>query len=256
MAEGKHRPMAVGIGERNEGSLHRALKARYAASGGPGAMEQPVDGFIADVVAGGRLIEIHTGGFAPLKRKLAQLIERHPVTLVHPIARHRYLLRPPQDGAAAPTRRRSPKHGSVFSVFAPLASIPRLLGHPNLTLHVVLIVEEAVQRWEPSARRGRGGWVTEDRRLVEVLETRGADSMADLFALVDAALPERFTTEDLAAAMGVSRRLAQQAAFCLRESGVSTLCGKRGNARIYRRAAGSALPALSSPPASPVLPIR
>ena len=59
--------------------------------------------------------------------------------------------------------------------------------------------------------------------------------MADLFAVLDAELPERFTTGDLAAAMGSSRRLAGQAAFCFREGGVSEVCGKRGNALVYRR---------------------
>ena len=44
------------------------------------------------------------------------------------------------------TRRRSPRHGSVFDVFSSLVSIPAMLAHPNLTLDVVLTVEEELRR--------------------------------------------------------------------------------------------------------------
>ena len=64
---------AATIGERNERSLHRALKARYA--GAAGATERAVDGFVADMVTGDRIVEVHTGGFGPLRRKLRRLLD-------------------------------------------------------------------------------------------------------------------------------------------------------------------------------------
>lgn len=224
---------AASIGELNERSLHRALKARYAVGGG--ATEQAVDGFVADVVAGGRIVEVHTGGFRPLRRKLPRLLERHPVTLVHPVARDRYIVKVPADPNAPPTRRRSPKHGSVFDVFSALVSIPSLLAHPNLTLEVVITIEEEVRA--PSERRGRWrrDWSRVDRRLVDVVETHTIASMADLFAMVDADLPDTFTTNDIATAMKSSRSLAQQAAYCFREGVVTEICGKDGRALVYRR---------------------
>ena len=104
-----------------------------------------------------------------------------------------------------------------------------------MTLDVALVVEDAVRIWDDRARRRRGGWVTVDRRLVDVIETLHLDRMADLFALLDAELPAQFTTRDLADAMGSSRRLGQQAAFCLREAGIAEICGKQGNALVYQR---------------------
>ena len=226
---------APSIGELNERSLHRALKARYAAGGN--ATEQAIDGFVADVVVGDRIVEVHTGSFVPLKRKLPPLLERHPVTLVYPIARDRYIVKTAARSSAPAKRRMSPKHGSVLEVFAVLVSIPALLAHPNLTLEVVLTVEEEVRTINRGRSRWRHAWVRVDRRLVDVVGKHVFASMADLFALLDAGLPERFTTGDLAAAMGASRRLAGQAAFCLREGGVSEVCGKRGNTLVYRRRA-------------------
>ena len=267
------------IGELNERSLHRALKARYAIPGS--VTEQAVDGFVADVVIGGRIVEIHTGSFWPLKKKLPRLLERFAVTLVYPVAQDRYIVTMPtgadahgvQNAPDAPNtpdapdapdadtpstpntsnvpdvptvpirRRKSPKHDSVFAVFDGLTSIPTLLDHPNLTIDVVMTVEEDV-RMKDSESRGRSGrrrygrdWTRIDRRLVEVARTHRLTGMADLFALVDTDLPEPFTTLDLARAMRSPRRLGQQAAFCFREAGVSEICGKAGNALLYRRTA-------------------
>lgn len=228
-------PKAAAIGELNERSLHRALKERYANGGG--AMEQSVDGFVADVMIGERIVEIHTGTFWPLKKKLPRLLEHHPVTLVHPIARDRYIVKVTDEAEAPTTRRKSPRHGCALHVFGVLTSIAPLLEHPRLTLEVVMTVEEAIRVPTAGRRRWRrGGWSTVDRRLLEVVETHTIESMRDLFAMLDAQLPEPFTTRDLAAAMASSRRLGQQAAYCLREAGVSEICGKEGNALVYRRA--------------------
>ena len=229
--------MKQNIGELNERSLHRALKKRYAAQGG--AMEQAVDGFVADVLVGERIVEVQTGTFWPLQKKLPQLLERFHVTLVYPVARDRYIVKVPEDPDALTTRRKSPKHDNVFLVFAALASIPALLEHPNLTLDVVMTVEEVIRTAAATRRWRRQPWICVDRRLVDVVETHHITSMADLFAMLDADLPEFFTTRDLAGAMRASRRLGQQAAFCLREAGVSEICGKDGNALVYRRIGSS-----------------
>lgn len=222
-----------GIGELNERSLHRALKAHYAVPGSQ--TEQAIDGYVADIVIDDRIVEIHTGIFWPLKRKLPRLLERNRVTLVHPIARDRYIVKPTADGKGIMSRRMSPKHGSVFAIFAALASIPTLLAHPNLTLEVVITVEEEVRVPDERRNRRRGGWTTVDRRLVEIVEIHRIEHMADLFSMLDTELPREFTTTDLAATMRSSRRLGQQAAFCFREAGLSEICRKDGNALVYRR---------------------
>ena len=118
------------------------------------------------------------------------------------------------------SRRMSPKHGSVFTIFAALASIPTLLSSSNLTLEVVITVEEEVRVPDPRRNRRRGGWTTVDRRLVEIVDIHRIEHMADLFAMLDAKLPAEFTTADLANAMQSPRRLGQQAAFCFREAGL------------------------------------
>ena len=232
--EGSAASTQAGIGTLNEGALHEALKRRYLT---PGArMEQEVDGFVADVALGNRLIEIQTSGFSSLKRKLPQLLEKHPVTLVHPVARVRYIVKLPQEEDGQTTRRRSPRRGAVWDVFRELVYIPHLVGHPNLTLDIVLTEEEEIRVHDGTRAWRRKGWVVVGRRLVDVLETLTVRSMADLFAPLESELPDQFTTEDLARAMNRPRRIGQKAAYCLHAAGVVAIVGKRGNAIVYARA--------------------
>lgn len=77
---------------------------------------------------------------------------------------------------------------------------------------------------------------------VDVIATHTIASMANLLGMLDAKLPVRFTTHDIARTMESSRRLYQQVAFCIRESGMDETCGKDGNALVYRR-----MPELSLP---------
>ncbi len=81
----------------------------------------------------------------------------------------------------------------------------------------------------------RKGWLTHERRLLAVLDQHTLTSSADLRALLPDGLPDPFTTADVAEATGQPRRLAQQIAYCLRESGAVEAVGKRGNAWLYRK---------------------
>ena len=47
-------------------------------------------------------------------------------------------------------------------------------------------------------------------------------------------MPDRFTTADLAVSLREPRWLAQKLAYCLREAGEISLCGKDGNSLCYQ----------------------
>ena len=226
--------MTTGIGTLNEGPLHQALKSLYLT--GNGEEEVPVGSYVADVRAEDEVLyEIQTGGFAPLKRKLATLIESHRVVLVHPIAAIRYIVKLPVEEEGQASRRKSPKRSSLANIVEELVSIPHLLDHPNFSVEVVLIEEDEIRVFDPQRVRRRGGWRVVSRQMNHVLERQRISSRQDLYSLIHGPLPEAFSTADLAEAMGQPRRLAQKMAYCLRESGAAELCGKSGNALLYRR---------------------
>lgn len=218
------------IGTLNEGSLHAAVKDLVAQPGD--RFEQPLKGFVIDVVRGDQLIEIQTGSFGAMGRKLDRLLEEHPIHLVHPIATETWLVR---EGKPV---RKSPKRGSVHSIFDELVRVPTLLDHPHLTLEIVLVQTETVRVPDPKARRGRGGWRTVDRRLREVVGREHFAEPADLMNLMPTDLPPVWTTADLAAGAGISRGLAQAMAYCLRANELIVDLGRKRNGVQYELASG------------------
>jgi len=227
--------MSHQISTWNESSLHAALKEWVAQPGDQ--LEVAVDGFIVDIVRGDLLIEIQTGNFASIKDKLIALVERHPVRLVYPVAEQKWIVKLSARGQGSHSRRKSPKRGTFHDIFGELVSFPSLMAHDRFSLDVLLIHEEELRRYD--GRRGwrRRGWVTHERRLLEVIARRQFATPADLAELVPASLAEPFTTSDLAAAIGRPRRLAQRTAYCLREMGAIQAVGKEGNAFLYARVA-------------------
>jgi len=227
--------MSNSIGLLNEKPLHAALKDWYARP--EDRLEVSVDGFVIDVVQGDLLVEIQTGNFASVKPKLIELARVHPVRLVYPIAREKWIVRLAKDGSGQASRRKSPKRGKVEDVFWELVSFPELLLSPNFSLEVLLIQEEEVRRYEGKRKWWRRGWVTEERRLLEVVQRRLFETPADICALLPMGLREPFATKDLADAIDSRQKLAQKMAYCLRKMGVIERVGKRGRASLYAIAA-------------------
>ena len=199
---------AHNIGTQSEGSLHAALKLHVSQPGD--RFEVPLGGFVVDVVRGDTLIEIQTGGFAAMGRKLDHLLSDYHVHIVHPVAVGSWIER-----RDLPTRK-SPKRGRLHDVFDELVSVPTILDHPNLTIEVFLVDVDVVKIADPDLRRRRGGWRTVDRRLRRVLSQHGLRTTADLLDLLPDDLPSPWTTKDVATLGGLPRRTAQQMAYVLK----------------------------------------
>lgn len=222
------------IGQLNEQPLHAALKAYYAHPAGQ--TEVLVDGYLIDVVREGVLIEIQTGNFSTIKRKLTELIKHHhQVRLVYPIAVEKWILKYPQAEAEEFQRRKSPKRGRPVGVFAELVSFPKLVLASNFTLELVLIQEEEVRRHVNKRRWRKNGWETVERRLIKVLERQVFSGPDSFMGLLPQNLPLAFTTTDIAAGLAIPRWLAQKMAYCLKEMGVLAVAGKRGRSWLYAR---------------------
>jgi len=226
-------PNNTDIGTLNEKPLHAALKLWYAQPGDQ--MERSVDGFVIDIVRGDQLIEIQTKQFLRMKKKLIKLVVSNPVRLVYPVAKEKWLLKLASDKHGPDQRRKSPKRGSYEDVFDELVSFPELMLERNFTLEVVLIQEEEVRRFDEKRAWRRKGWMTVERRLVEVLDQRRFVTPWDLGALLPDTLEFQFTTSELAATLARPRRLAQKMAYCLRKMNVISQVGKRGRAFLYTR---------------------
>ncbi|MFH1569216.1 MAG: hypothetical protein ABIL09_14570 [Gemmatimonadota bacterium] len=219
------------IGTLQERSLHAAVKDWYARPGD--RTETEVDGYVVDLVREGELIEIQTGGFAPLRRKLDELTRAHRVRLVHPIATEKWILRVEADGQTPIGRRRSPKRGRPEDVFEHLVSIPHLMERQHFTLQLLMIREEEVRRFDGNGGWRHPEWTRLDRRLIDVVAQRDLVAPDDCRAFLPASMPRPFTNRDLAAAADLRLSLAGKLTYCLRKMGVLEVVGKVGNSQLH-----------------------
>ena len=221
------------ISTLNEKPLHEALKRWYAQPGD--LFEVSVDRFVADIVRGDLLIEIQTRNFSAIKRKLEKLLINHPVRLVYPIPREKWIVKLADDGNGPASRRRSPKRGAFEQVFYELVRLPELLEDPNFSMELLLIEEEEIRRYDGVRGWRRRGWVTEERRLLRVVDRRILNSPADMHAFIPATLAEPFSVNDLVKSTNINGRLAQKMVYCLRAMGCVAPVGKKANAILYAR---------------------
>jgi len=222
----------VVIGTLNEGALHAQLKEWYRLP--RDRAEEKVGAYVVDLVRGRLLIEIQTGNFAPLRRKLDTLLQAHRVRLVAPVAVTRRIVRVSDDGVVLSSRR-SPRHERLEDVFSRLVSIPGLLANERFELEVVLTHQDEIRTFTKRRSYRRRGWTVAGRSLVSVEGSVTIASPADALRFLPAELPEIFDTAELAEAASIDRRLAQQMTYCLRHAGALAISGKRGRGALYRR---------------------
>jgi hypothetical protein len=218
-----------------EGPLHAAIKAMLA---GPGdRFEVPIDGFVIDLVrADGELVEVQTGGFSALGRKLDALLDAHRFRIVYPVAAERRIVRVDRDGEITSVRR-SPKRATVVEVFDKLVAFPSLLTHPQLTVEVLLLREDHVRGGRPE-RVGRRRRDPGERRLIEVFERVEFREPGDVVRMLPSLPSDPFSTRELAALCGCSVLIAQRTAYCLRMMGIIEAAGRRGQTPLHRQRSG------------------
>jgi hypothetical protein len=227
------------IGTLSEHSLHATLKRILSHPGDQ--TEVKLDGYWIDLVrqvseSEQLLIEIQTSPLGGIRNKLRDLIQRHKVHVIHPIALERWIVRQDVEGREL-GRRRSPSKGNMVYMFDALVGCPDVMAHPNFTLEILLIIEEEIRRpHNPNKRRRwKREWKTVDRKLIEIVERGLFETEHDVFGLLPMGLAPQFTCAELAAQWGVPAYLSRRAVYCLRKLNMLTQQGKRGRAWLYGR---------------------
>ena len=214
-----------------EYSLHSEIKYWYVSPGDQ--LETKVDDFIIDVLRGNLLIEIQTGNFSAIKKKLAKLLQNNnQVKLVYPIAKLKWIVHITDSGEFV-RRRKSPKKGKLTDLFYELVHVPSLIKDKNFSLEVLLIEEEEVR-----CNDGRGSWrrrgiSVKDRKLLNVFDKITFEDRQDFLKFLPPELDGSFTNKVLASKLGISVTLAQKITYCLRKMGVISVAGKRRNQLLF-----------------------
>ena len=222
---------AAGIGLLNEGSLHSAIREWYSLPGD--RFEVEVDGFVVDIVRDDLLIEIQTGSFSAIKRKLRSLATKHKVLLVYPIAREKWIVKVTLSGEEIASRRKSPKRGKLVDLFDQLVRIPDLITEDNFSIEVLIIREDEIRCEDGKGSWRRKGVSIRDRILLDVVDRVTFSSEHDFRRFLPRDLQEPFTNKDLARAAGLPIRKVRRMSYCLKKMGVTREVGRIRNELLF-----------------------
>ena len=114
---------------------------------------------VADILMDGHILEVQTGGFFPLKEKIAWYLTHTPcrVTVIHPIPAVKYLSWiNPEDGSII-SRNKSPKRGRVKDVAKELYWVSEFIGNPRFSIRLMLVEVEEYRMADGWGRDGKRG---------------------------------------------------------------------------------------------------
>ncbi len=220
-----------GIGTLGEKTLHAALK-RYLEPREE-YTEAAVAGYVADIVREDGIMEIQTGQFNRLRKKLPVFLKETDVTVVYPIPQIKYIRwMDPETGVITPPRK-SPKTGTVWDVFPELYKIRDSLYHPRLHLRLMLFEMTEYRCLNGWSRDRKKGSSRCDRVPSALLSDVTVNAPSDWLLLLPTGLPSPFTVRQFAAFAHSRLPAAQTACMLLFEAGVLCRIGKKGNAYLY-----------------------
>ena len=212
-------------------TLHSQLKLHYVRN--TDRHEITVGSFRIDAIdRWNRLIEIQCAPLASIRQKVSELCKSHRVLVVKPFSARKKIIRMASADGPISSVRSSPQRSTVLHIFEELVHFCDVFPHPKLLVDV-LLTEQTEIRIPSNKRRSRHQVL--DRTLISVISRTRLSSPDDLWQLLDADLPERFSTADLALAAKIPRWLAQKAVYCFRRMNFLEVCGRSGNSMIYQR---------------------
>ena len=191
-----------GIGILGEKTLHATLKLWLDDD--PTHHEIPLpQGSVADIFDGERVTEIQTANFSGFRKKLERLLDVYPVTVVHPLVRVKWVSWITSETGEIGKPRRSGRKGSFTDAGKQLIYLLPLLGHPNLTIKLVLLDVEEQRLLDGWGNGGKRGSHRAERLPLALGETITLKDPTDYAALLPPDLSSPFT----AAQFGKAARL-------------------------------------------------
>ncbi len=201
---------------------------------------------VADIWTGDEIIEVQTGGFFPLRDKIAWYLSHTDcrVTVAHPMAAVKYLSWIDPATGDILSRHRSPKRGRVRDVARELYWLSDFVGHERFSLRILLLELEEYRMadgWSRDGKRGSNRYERFPTALLGdvTLATPGDYAtyfLPEVFTLpaADGRLPV-FTAADYAKASGIKGKATYSMLHTLEALRlISQTEEMRGRSRTYR----------------------
>ena len=222
----------MGIGTLGEKSLHRDLKNLYQPD--PTRHEVRVGRLIADAQdPEGGVVEVQTGHFFALKKRLPIYLQAGRVRLVCPVAERKWLCWLDPETGEVLSRRRSPKRGTPLDLSRELVHILPFLREKNLVFSFIMLEVEEYRLQNGWGRDGKRGSTRYERKLLQVIDRRDVSTPEGWASLLPA-LPPVFTAKELQKAARLSPAGASACLRVWQQAGALERRENLGRAYTYR----------------------
>ena len=229
---GRRAPAAGGIGTLGERTLHAALKYCYEPD--DRYHEIPMAGFVADIARPDTVIEIQTGGFYPLRKKLPALLACGPVRVVHPLAAQKRVIWVDPETGELSDPRKSPRPDRLSDVLPELFWLLDVLDEPGLQFEFPLLAIDEYKLKDGTGAEGKKHATRYERIPTGWLGSLVLTGPEDAAALLPPGLPAAFTASVFAKAARLKGRRASAALKTLLALGAVRRTGeKQGRAYLY-----------------------
>ncbi len=221
----------LGIGTLSEKTVHAIVKNYYEPD--EDHQEIPIENYVADIYANGKIIEIQTRQFNKLRDKLNAFLPLYPVTIVYPIPREKWLIWIDEESGDLSKPRKSPLKGTPYMVFPELYKIKMFLKDPNLHFRLILMDMEEyrlLNGWSKDRKKGSSRYDRIPKELVEEIEISRPE---DYMQFVPYELDGQFTVKEFGKAAHISVSLARIVLNILYFMGTVERTGKQGNSYLY-----------------------
>lgn len=223
----------LGIGTLGEKRLHAILKLFYQPDAS--LHERKIGRMTADAILNdGSILEIQTGSFSSLRKKLPVFLACGPVHLVAPVIAEKWVCWVSPETGEILSRRRSPKRYAPIDLARELNTIREFLSHPDLTVHFPFLTAEEYRLLDGWGNGGKRGSSRYERIPLALLEEWVMETPAAYVCLLPSNLPERFTTKELQHSARISSRCAYAAAALFRSLDIIEEAGTQGRSRLYQ----------------------
>ena len=222
------------IGTLSEKTVHAVVKNYYEPD--ETHQEIPIEGMYADIFTGSEIIEIQTGNFHQVRKKLDRFLPLYPVTVVLPIPDTKWLFWIDEETGEISEKRKSPKKGDPYTAFFELYKIKPYLKSKGLTIKFLFMDMEEYKLLNGWSRDKKRGSERYDRIPVSITKEYTFTEPRDYMQLLPEDLPLEFTSPELAKRLKINRRYCNLFLNVIFDLGVVTRTGKKGNAFVYKLA--------------------
>lgn len=220
-----------GIGTLSEKTLHAVLKEYYEPDSD--SQEVKIGNYVADIVGENGIIEIQTRQLRNLVPKLKCFLEATDVTVVHPVAKIKYVSWLNEETGEISKPRKSNKSYDEYSALWEIYALKEFIRNPRFHLIVCFLELDEIRSLNGWSRDKKCGSTRYDRIPRNLLGELKLYSWEDYWQFIPTTVEKDFTCAEFATAINKDKETARELLYILESAGLVVRSGKKGNSILY-----------------------